>query len=197
MNLLLVNDAFPSFAFFDKVNCGRVDIGNDGKRVGRDAFTKCSSYMDNLSLCKFVRWGFFSTKINKTYPPLMLCVLGKSDPFKVLRSIVKFVSVDMVDGKTILIPRDKGHRNKSMDKNFGPNVTALGGHNLISTFGYPWPYLLSLQNACKCLLSIVSCSRCRCGGLRTKNSCVREHKPINAFFSDFYGRHAVNDTAGQ
>lgn len=196
MNFLLVNDAFPSFAFFNKVNCGRVDIGNDGKRVGWYAFTECPSYMDNLSLCKFMRWGFLSTKINKASSPLMLCVLRESNPFKILRAIVKFVSVDMVDGKAIFISWNKGHRNKPMDKNFWPDVTAFGRHNLIPTLGYPWLYLLSLQDACKCLLSIVSCPRCHCDGLRTKNSCVRKHKPVNAFFSDFYGRHAVNDTAG-
>lgn len=115
MKFSLVGKTAPPFAFSNEVNGGGIDASNDRQRVGRYAGAKSFSDVNYLSLRKFVAWCIFATKVNKASFPLVPSVFGQRDPLKIFRPVIKFVTVDMVYGKTLLKARNKGNRDKSVD----------------------------------------------------------------------------------
>jgi len=193
---LLFDKARPSFPFFYEANGGRAYSGNNRKRVAWYSLSKGSSDMDHLTLGQLMRWRFFPSKVDKTSLPLVSSVFLQSNPLKILRSIVQFVAIDVVNGKSIRMAINKSHRHKSMHKNFWALWTKFRRNNLIATFRRPWFYFNLLSTACKNLrLAVLHSLSRRCDG-RSEDASIFADKPINSFFVDKYGFHAVNCIAG-
>jgi len=193
---LLFCKTCPSLTFFNKVDGGGVDASNDCQRVSGDASTKGASDMDHLLLGKFVPGRIFSSQVNKTCGPLMLGVLRKSHPFKVFRSVVQFVSVDVVDRQPVHKTGHKSQGNQPVNKNFWTYVAKFCRDNVVAVAADPRTNLCGLTNAGKRLLFAISSSN-RCGNnLWSKDAGILADKPLNTFFGNGYLLHAVNGTAG-
>jgi hypothetical protein len=192
----LLWNACPTLTFFNKVYCGRADSGNNRKRISGDSESKCSAHVDNLALSQLVSGSIFASQVNKASAPLVFGVFGQSNPFEVFWPVVKLVTVDVIYGKFRLKSRNKGQSDQPMDKHFWPLVSKFCGNNMVASLVYPGLNLCLGPYAFKSLrvsesrpLSFSNC-------LWTKNSSIFGHKPVDAFFMDGYGVHAVNYTTG-
>ncbi len=193
---LLFGQTRPAFAFFDKVDGGGVNASNDCQRVSGDAGTKSASDMNHLLLGELVPRSIFSSQVNKPRGPLMLGVLRRSYPLKVFRSVVQFVSVDVVDRQPIHKTGHKSQGNQPVNKNFWTYVAKFCRDNVVSVAADPRTNLCGLTNAGKRLLFAISSSN-RCGNnLWSKDAGILADKPLNAFFGNGYLLHAVNGTVG-
>ncbi len=193
---LFLNNAFPASSFFNKVNGGRVDPGNDCKRVSWYSRPKCLSNVNDLSLSQLVSRCFFTAQINKTSSPLVSCVVSQSKPLKVFWSIVQFVSVDVIDRQTFFKSRHKSQSNQSVYKHFWPLISKFCGNNVVSAFTNPRLDFRLRSNTFKSL-SIAKPRSFSFGNcLWAKYSSILRHKPVDAFFVNGYGVHAVNYIAG-
>ena len=196
MNLLIIGNASPSFAFFNKVNGGRVYIGDDGQRVCRDTKAQRLANVDHLSLCKFVARVFFSSQINKAGIPCVFAVLLQRNPFKVLWPVVRLDAIDVVDGKMWFVTVHKTHRYQAVNKNFWPFTVLQRRHHQVPVTVQKRGKFAGWEIAGKSLLNAVSNTFGRAGSSLVPYASVLVDKPRNAFFDNFHWVHGVNTIAG-
>jgi hypothetical protein len=186
----------PPFSFFYKVNGGRAYSSDDSQRVSRYSGTQCSSDMNYLFLSQFVPRSIFSFQVNKPSAPLMSGVVSQSNPFKIFRSIVQFVSVDVIDRKARLKPRNKCQSNQSVNEHFWSFIAKFCGNDKVSLLACPRSYLGLRPNALKDLSLSKSFAFCLRNNFRSKNSGVLANKPVNSFFMNGDGFHGVHYMVG-
>lgn len=196
MNLFIIANAGPSFAFFNKVNGGRVYIGNDGQRVGCYAKAKCFANVNHLALRKFVIWLFFSMQINKASIPCVFAVLRQRNPLKIFRSVVRLDAIDVINGKVRFVPIHKTHCNQAMNKNFWPFPILQGGNHQIPVTVQKRREFDGWKIASKGLFNAISGAFCCAVSSLIPYASVLINKPRNAFFNNFYWVHNVNIIAG-
>ena len=193
---LLLWDTCPALSFFNKVNRGGTDARNNCKRVSGDSKSECSTYVNNLTLSQLVSGSVFPSQINKASAPLMFGVFCQRNPFKIFWSVIQLVAVNVVYRKSRLKSRNKGQGYQPMYKHFWPLVPKFCGNNMVAPFVYPRLNLCLRPNA----LESLRVSKPRSFGfgnrLWTKNSSIFGHKPVDAFFMNGYGVHAVNYMTG-
>lgn len=194
MNVL--TNAGPSFAFFNKVDGGRVYIGNDGQRVGWNTKAQGFANVDHLSLRKFVSGLFFPSQINQPSIPCVFAVLRQSNPLKIFWPVVRFDAVDVVDGKVWLVPMHKTHCNQSVNKNFWPFAIFQCRHHQIPVAVQKRGKFDGWKIARKSLFNAIADTLGRAGSCLVPNASVLVNKPRNAFFDNFYWVHSVNTIAG-
>lgn len=188
--------ACPPLSFFNKVNCGRADSSNNCKRVSGDPKSECSAYVNNLALRQLVSGGIFTSQVNKASLPLMFCVFGRRNPFKIFWPVVQLVTIDVVYGKSRLKPRNKSQGNQTMNEHFWSFVCQLCRNHVVAVLRDPRFYFCLRPNAFKSLRNSKSRSLGFGGYFWTKNSSILGHNPVNAFFMNCYGVHSVNYMAG-
>ena len=196
MSLFILANAGPSFAFFNKVDGGRVYIGDDGQRVGWNTQAQGFANVDYLSLRKFVIGLFFSTQINKARFPFMFGVLRQSNPLKIFWPVVRFDAVDVVDGKVRPVPMHKTHCNQSVNKNFWPFAIFQCRHHQIPVAvqkrGKFDRWKIARESLFNAIADTLGCA----GSCLVPNASVLVNKPRSAFFDNFYWVHSVNTIAG-
>lgn len=119
-------NTLPAFSLSYKVNSAFRHACNYCQRMGAHAFSKKFSDVNNLFTCQFVRGLLLAFNPNKTRLPGVLRVSGKANPFKINRSVVGLVSVDMVDAKPILEASAVGKSNQPMSQH--AHSSTIGTH---------------------------------------------------------------------
>ena len=196
MNLFIIANAGPAFAFFNKVNGGRVYIGNNGQRVGWNTKAESFANVNHLALRKFVIWLFFSMQINKAGIPCVFAVLRQRNPLKVFRPVVRLDAIDVIDGKVRFVSMHKTHCNQAVDKNFWPFPIFQCRHHQIPVTIQKRRKFDRWKIAGKSLLNTISGAFCCAGSSLIPYASVLIHKPRNAFFNNFDWVHNVNIIAG-
>ena len=196
MDSFIIANAGPSFAFFNKVDGGRVYIGNDGQRVGWNTKAQGFANVDHLSLRKFVIGLFFTTQVNKARFPFMFGVLRQSNPLKIFWPVVRFDAVDVVDGKVRPVPMHKTHCNQAVNKNFWPFAILQCRHHQIPVAAQKRGKFDGWIIAGKGLLNAVADTIGRAGSGLIPYASVLVNKPRSAFFDNFYWVLSVNTIAG-
>ena len=196
MNLVNISNASPAFTFFNKVDCGRVYVGNDGQRIGWNTKTQGFANMDNLFLRKFVSWLVFSTQINKTRTPCVFAIFRQTNPLKIFWSIVGLNSIDVVDSKARFVSMNKTHCNQTVNKNFWSFSVLQCRHYQIPIVVQKWGKFDRWKIAGKSLFNAISDACCRTSSSLIPYTSVLINKPRSAFFNNFYWVHSVNSIAG-
>ena len=191
----LLGKACPPFSFFNKMNGGRVYASDDGQRVCRYSSTQCSANMNHLSLGQFVPRSIFSVQVNKSCAPLVSGVVSQSNPFKVFRSIVQLVAVNVIYRKPIGVANNISNGNQPVNRHFGALVAKFCRHFKVTPAVQSWRKHFFLVDRAKMLACPVFVSSCVGCPSRSQNTAVLAHNPINAFFVNIYFFHAVNNTA--
>lgn len=109
------------------------DAKFDGK--GRLLFTRgyAASYLQHISLCKLSMAVVFTLNAHQSCLVSVQIVLRQTDVFKVLRDIVRFVAVNVVDGLSLLLRANECLGNQIVDVNHAPNVLLPKMHDRIPT----------------------------------------------------------------
>jgi hypothetical protein len=91
------------------------DSGDDGKRMCRNSLMQQLANVGNLLGRKFVCWLLLAVEVYKTCLPSVLSVTRKANPLKVLGSVVRLDSIDVIDAQALFVSRNKRHCNKAMN----------------------------------------------------------------------------------
>ena len=196
MNLVNVPNASPAFAFFNKVDGGRVYIGNDGQRIGWDTKSQGFANVNYLALRKFVIWLFFSTQINKASFPCVFAVFCQRNPLKILWPVVRLNTIDVVDGKVWSVPMHKTHCNQAVGKNFWPFPIFQCRHHQVPVTIQKRGEFDRWKIAGKSLFNAIADACCCTSSSLIPYASVLVNKPRSAFFNNFYWVHSVNIIAG-
>lgn len=194
--LFFVTNACPSFAFANKVDCGRVHVGNDGQRICWHTKAQRFAYVYDLSLTKFMIWLLLPTQINKPCSPFVFGVFRQSNPFKIFWPVVGFNAVDMVDRKMRSVSVYKAHGNQTVDKNLGSFPVLQCRNNQVPASAQERRKFYRLKIACKSLLNTLSNAFAGARPSFVPNASVLVHKPRSVFFNNFYWVHSVTSIAG-
>lgn len=76
--------------------------------------------IDNLLARQFVSGCGLPSKINKPCLPLVFGVVREADPFEIVRAVIGFHSVNVVDRQPLGMAFAKGKRNQSVNSFLGP-----------------------------------------------------------------------------
>jgi len=189
-------NAGPPFAFFNKVDGGRVYIGDDGQRICWNAKTQRFTNVHYLFLGQFVIGLVFSTQVNKPCFPFVFGIFCQRNPLKIFRSVVRLDTIDVIDGKVRFVPIHKTHCNQAMNKNLWPFPILQGGNYQIPVTVQKRRKFDGWKIAGKGLFNAISGAFCRAGSSLIPYASVLINKPRNAFFNNFYWVHNVNIIAG-
>jgi len=192
---LFLGKACPPFAFFNKVNGGRVNASNNRQRVAGNASLKCASNVNDLSLGQLVSRRFFASQINKTCSPLMFAVFRKRNPFKVFRPVIQLVAVNVVNRQPILKTRNKSNCNKPMQRHFWALISNFCRHFKIPSAVQSWGQNLFFVYRDKMLACPVFVPSCKRSPSRAQDASIFTNNPVNIFLVNIYFFHAVNNTA--
>ena len=193
---LFISKVCPPFSLFNKVNGGGAYFSDDSQRVSRYSGAQCSSDMNYLLLSQLVPRSIFPVQVNKPSAPLMSGVISQSNPLKIFRSIVQFVSVDVVDRKSRLKPRNKRQSNQSVNEHFWSFIAKFCGNDKVSLLVCPRSYLGLRSDALEDLSFSKSFALCLRNNFRAKNSGILADNPVNPFFVYGYGLHGVHYMVG-
>ncbi len=186
----------PTLAILNQVNRARVDSGNDCQRVCGNAKTQRFANMNNLLLRQFVSRVFFTAQVNKTCFPSVFRVVSNSQPFKILRAVVKFVAINVIDRQMRLISGNKSSSNQPVNKNFYSFAVSHAGYVQVAAMVKPRGKFFRWDFPNKCLRLAQSRSGSSASISRTPDRTVWINKPHNAFVFDGYWIHSVNIVAG-
>ena len=189
-------NAGPPFAFFNKVDGGRVYIGDDGQRICWNANTQRFTNVHYLFLGQFVIGLVFSTQVNKPCFPFVFGIFCQRNPLKIFRSVVRLDTIDVIDGKVRFVPIHKTHCNQAMNKNLWPFPILQSGNHQIPVAVQKRRKFDGWEIAGKGLFNAISGAFCRAGSSLIPYASVLINKPRNAFFNNFYWVHNVNIIAG-
>lgn len=99
------------------------------------------TYFHNHLRGKLRSWLPLSPQIYQAITPLHSGIFRQSAPFKILRSIVQFITINMVDRKKDIFGGNERQSYKSMNKIFSSFIADFYGYAKIAVFTYPWGQL--------------------------------------------------------
>lgn len=127
----------------DCVVCNASDCCN-GARLR--SIKKCPANSAHFFSSQFPNRGTFSAQINQSCSPLMTRVFFNRNPLKILRAVVRFVAVYVVDMISVLISRNKRHCDKAMVVKRAALSVALNNTSQISVVGKPYAALSRIES---------------------------------------------------
>lgn len=162
---------------------------NNSKCMCRNSASEKFSYIHHLLACKLMCWTIFAAKVYKSNLPLVLCVTRKTDPFKIIDTIISLNAVDVINGEACLISGNKSHPNKSMYCGANSLSADFNGNFQISVVGFTYRKLSGLMNSSVILHLSIPFSLATSGMSCGKNSTIVSDEPLNTFGFNFNNAH--------